>query len=113
MTDNSEQQTHKLLLELRRGTLVLAVLAQLRQEHYGYSLRKALQDRGIDIDESTLYPLIRRLEQQGLLASEWRIENKRKKRFYCLSNDGLIVLNQLSKEWLKLNKNLQTIILES
>ena len=71
-----------LKLELRRGCLIVAVLAQLRQEHYGYTLRKALEDLGLAIDEGTLYPLLRRLESQGLLASEWREENKRNKRFY-------------------------------
>ena len=61
-----------LRLELRRGCLTIAVLAQLRTEHYGYALRKALADQGLDIDENTLYPLLRRLESQGLLASAWR-----------------------------------------
>ena len=77
-----------LRLELRRGCLVLAVLAQLRTEHYGYTLKKELNDRGMDIDEGTLYPLLRRLEAQGLLVSEWREEDKRNKRFYRLSADG-------------------------
>ena len=65
-----------LRLELRRGCLVLAVLAQLRAEQYGYTLRKALEERGMAIDEGTLYPLLRRLESQGLLVSEWREEDK-------------------------------------
>ena len=73
-----------LRLELRRGSLVLAVLAQLRNEQYGYTLRKALADHGMAIDEGTLYPLLRRLESQGLLVSEWREEDKRNKRFYVL-----------------------------
>src|SRR5882724_7034953 len=84
-----------LRLELRRGCLTLAVLAQLRHEHYGYMLRKALAERGLDIDESTLYPLLRRLETQRLLASEWREEDKRNKRFYRLSSDGEQMLGQL------------------
>ena len=67
---------------------MLAVLAQLRVEHYGYTLRKALADDGLEIEESTLYPLLRRLETQGLLVSEWREEDKRNKRFYRLSKDG-------------------------
>ena len=67
----------KLRLEMRRGAIVLAVLAQLQREHYGYSLRKALADQGINIDEGTLYPLVRRLEKQGLLESEWRDETRR------------------------------------
>src|SRR5271154_2397019 len=85
--------------ELRRGSLILAVLAQLRSEQYGYTLRKALADHGMEIEESTLYPLLRRLETQGLLRSEWREEDKRNKRFYLLSTDGQEVLEQLLAEW--------------
>ena len=86
-------------LELRRGCLILAVLAQLRKEHYGYALRKGLADRGLEIDENTLYPLLRRLETQGLLTSEWREEDNRNKRFYKLSAAGQPVLRQLTEEW--------------
>src|SRR6201986_3903596 len=88
-----------LRLELRRGCLVLAVLAQLRQELYGYTLRKALADHGLEIEESTLYPLLRRLETQGLLTSQWREEDKRNKRFYRLSRQGEAILAQLLEEW--------------
>jgi len=87
-----------LRLELRRGSLILAVLAQLRTEHYGYALRKALESHGLAIDENTLYPLLRRLETQGLLVSHWREEDKRNKRFYRLSPQGEIVLYQLLNE---------------
>ena len=87
-----------LRLELRRGSLILAVLAQLRTEHYGYALRKALEGHGLAIDENTLYPLLRRLETQGLLVSHWREEDKRNKRFYRLSPQGEIVLYQLLNE---------------
>lgn len=86
-------------MELRRGSLTLAVLAQLRVEHYGYALRKALADRGLSIDENTLYPLLRRLESQGLLVSVWREEDKRNKRFYRLSVQGELILAQLLDEW--------------
>ena len=96
-------------LELRRGSLIVAVLAQLREEQYGYTLRKALTESGLDIDESTLYPLLRRLESQGLLTSEWREENKRNKRFYRLSPDGALVLAQLLEEWQRINRSLARI----
>ena len=99
----------KLVSEIRRGALVLAVLAQMRQEHYGYSLRKALADQGLDVEEGTLYPLIRRLEKQGLLLSEWREEAKRKKRFYRLSEDGAQVYAQLLSQWQVLNNSLDVI----
>jgi PadR family transcriptional regulator PadR len=102
-----------LKLELRRGCLIVAVLAQLRQEHYGYTLRKALDDLGLAIDEGTLYPLLRRLETQGLLASEWREENKRNKRFYRLSAQGERILGQLLDEWQTINASLDKILQEA
>lgn len=99
-----------LRMELRRGSLIIAVLAQLREEHYGYALRKALADQGMEIEESTLYPLLRRLETQGLLESEWREEDKRNKRFYKLSKDGANILKQLLEEWNSMNLSLKRII---
>lgn len=99
-----------LRLELRRGCLIVAVLAQLRVEHYGYTLRKALADEGLAIEESTLYPLLRRLETQGLLTSEWREEEKRNKRFYRLSTDGEAILEQLLVEWNGINDSLHKIL---
>lgn len=103
------EQLDKLKQELRRGMLVLAVLMQLQQEHYGYSLRKALSDNGLEIDEGTLYPLVRRLEKQGLLKSEWREESKRKKRFYRLSESGKNALKAMLEEWQRLNNNVENI----
>jgi len=99
-----------LRLELRRGCLILAVLAELRTERYGYTLRKALSEQGMEIDESTLYPLLRRLESQGLLISEWREEDKRNKRFYRLSPEGKVILKQLSNEWKSINASLDGIL---
>lgn len=99
-----------LRLELRRGCLIVAVLAQLRAEHYGYTLRKALAEKGIAMDEGTLYPLLRRLESQGLLVSEWREEDKRNKRFYRLSADGKLILKQLLGEWKSINTALERIL---
>jgi PadR family transcriptional regulator PadR len=101
-----------LRLELRRGCLILAVLAQLRVEHYGYTLRKALAAQGLAIEESTLYPLLRRLETQGLLTSQWREEEKRNKRFYRLSPAGEEILQQLFAEWRGINASLDAILKE-
>jgi PadR family transcriptional regulator PadR len=89
------------------------VLAELRNEQYGYTLRKALSDRGMVIDEGTLYPLLRRLESQGLLVSEWREEDKRNKRFYRISRDGKVVLKQLLVEWQTIGLSLEEILQES
>jgi PadR family transcriptional regulator, regulatory protein PadR len=99
-----------LRLELRRGCLIVAVLAQLRDERYGYALRKALADQGMAIDENTLYPLLRRLEAQGLLASQWREEDKRNKRFYRLSPDGERILGRLLREWRDIDESLTRIV---
>ena len=111
MNDASQSELFdSLRLELRRGCLILAVLAQLRAEHYGYTLRKALADEGLAIEESTLYPLLRRLETQGLLTSEWREEEKRNKRFYRLSKDGEAVLKLLLAEWNGINDSLHKIL---
>ena len=102
-------QFENLRLELRRGCLVLAVLAQLQAEHYGYTLRKSLAESGLEIDEGTLYPLLRRLEAQGLLDSEWREEDKRKKRFYRLAQQGAETLKLLLAEWRVINSSLEQI----
>ena len=94
-----EDLFEKLRVELRRGSLVLAVLGALREERYGYTLRTSLEAAGLPIDEGALYPLLRRLETQGLLTSEWREEGKRNKRFYRLSPDGIEILARLLGEW--------------
>ena len=102
-----------LRLELRRGCLIVAVLVQLKTEHYGYTLRKALADQGLAIEESTLYPLLRRLETQGLLTSQWREEDKRNKLFYKLSPQGEIILTQLLAEWNSINDSVNNILQNS
>jgi DNA-binding PadR family transcriptional regulator len=88
--------------ELRRGVLVLAVLAQCQEVQYGYSLKQQLSAAGLDINEGTLYPLLRRLEGQGLLRSEWLVTEDRPRRYYTLSPMGAEVLGKLVKEWQEL-----------
>jgi len=88
--------------ELRRGIIVLAVLSQLNEEQYGYSLLKKLSDQDLEIDQGTLYPLLRRLESQGLLKSSWNVEGSRPRRYYVISPEGQELLPKLKEEW---NKN--------
>jgi len=88
-----------IILELRRGVIVLAVLSQLDREQYGYSLLKLLSDQGLVVDQGTLYPLLRRLESQGLLESSWRIEEARPRRYYVISPQGRQTLSKLKEEW--------------
>ena len=96
----NDELVQNMLLELRRGVLSIAVLSQLSKEEYGYSLLKALSDKGMEIDQSTLYPLLRRLESQGLLQSDWRIvDEARPRRYYVISTQGRVVLTKLKREW--------------
>ena len=99
VTKRTAKYSEKLVQELRRGTVVLAVLSQLHTPHYGYSLRQDLADSGFDINEGTLYPLMRRLEDQGLLRSEWDVSENRPRRYYVLSEEGEEVLLELRAEW--------------
>ena len=109
--DNSSLEIlENLRSELRRGSLTVAVLAELRDEQYGYTLRKSLEEHGIAMDEGTLYPLLRRLESQGLLASQWREQDKRNKRFYRLSPQGEVILAQLLLDWENLSQALRAIL---
>ncbi len=95
----NNETVDNLILELRRGVIVLAVLSRLDGEQYGYSLIKSLSENGLEIDQGTLYPLLRRLESQGLLQSNWRIEGERPRRYYTLSDEGRALLPQLKNEW--------------
>jgi len=99
-----------LVLEIRRGAIVLAVLASLKQEQYGYSLKRALSETGVEIDEGTLYPLLRRLESQGLLDSHWSLEQERPRRYYRISPVGKDVLRGLTKEWKSLTGTLERLL---
>jgi PadR family transcriptional regulator, regulatory protein PadR len=109
-SENNADLLENLRIELRSGCLAVAAMSQLHHEHYGYSLRQALVEVGLEIEESTLYPLLRRLESQGLLVSEWREEGRRKKRFYKLSPRGARVLDQLLIEWKTINNALARLI---
>jgi DNA-binding PadR family transcriptional regulator len=97
------------ITELRRGSLLLAVLGALRKPYYGYALLQVLQDRGIDIEANTLYPLLRRLESQGLLASEWDTSKSRPHKFYSISELGTATFRTLMVEWHRLTEQINMI----
>jgi PadR family transcriptional regulator, regulatory protein PadR len=99
MENTDQQLLENVVLEFRRGVIILAVLSQLEEEQYGYSLIKLLSDQGLSIDQGTLYPLLRRLESQGLLSSDWRVEEARPRRYYVLSPAGRSILPQIKSEW--------------
>jgi len=95
----NDQTIENLILEMRRGVIVLAVLSQCSQEQYGYSLMKSMSEKGLEIDQGTLYPLLRRLEAQGLLKSVWKLEEARPRRYYVISPEGKKILPRLKEEW--------------
>lgn len=99
MPPNASSSDDKLEHELRRGAIVLAALSQLGTWQYGYSLRQSLAERGMEIEEGTLYPLLRRLEGQNLLVSEWRIEDGPPRRYYKLSPAGRALYGRLVENW--------------
>jgi len=104
------KQTRSLVQELRRGVITLAVLSQLHEEQYGYSLMKRLEDRGMQVDQGTLYPLLRRLEEQKLLESDWRVEASRPRRYYMLSQFGKKVLQEMRTEWSRIKTTVDDLL---
>jgi DNA-binding PadR family transcriptional regulator len=105
-----QSDTPALALELRRGVIVLATLSQLRLPRYGYELRQALADHGMAIEEGTLYPLLRRLEAQGVLTSEWRTNEGAPRRYYVLSADGRRLFKRLTETWNGLNEAMDRLL---
>lgn len=112
MTPKSKEPADNLTLELRRGLIVLAILAQLEEEHYGYALREELLEQGLEVPEGTLYPLLRRLESQGLLESRWQTGDGRPRRYYRTSARGREALVAMSREWRSLVGVLERLVPE-
>lgn len=105
-----ESMMQNMQQEIRRGTLVLAVLIVLDEPQYGYSLIQSLQSRGIQVDQNTIYPLMRRIEKQGLLESVWQVEGSRPRKYYQISEKGIVVREYLLKEWKQLQKVMSNLI---
>lgn len=102
-----------LVLELRRGTLILLVLSQLKEPMYGYNLVKKLQENDIPIEANTLYPLMRRLETQGLLKSEWETSEAKPRKYYSITEDGKIVLEKVIVNWRTFSANMDRLLEDS
>lgn len=105
-----DEVVNNLMLELRRGTLVLSVLSQLDEQQYGYSLVQSMEEKGVTIDVGTLYPLLRRLEKQGLLKSQWEVADTRPRRYYSLSETGRDVYTKLCSEWGQMVRSMSKLL---
>lgn len=101
-----------LILELRRGTLILLVLSQLKEPMYGYNLVKKLENKGIPIEANTLYPLMRRLESQGLLKSEWETSGAKPRKYYVLTDDGKEVFEKFKDHWFQFSESVNSLLEE-
>jgi len=108
--DDKEKIIENLLQELKRGTLVLSVLLNAQESCYGYSLVTKLQERGVIIEQNTLYPLLRRLEKQKLLESSWDTSETRPRKYYRISENGKEILQILKEEWIRTNKVINDMI---
>ena len=109
MLDNNEIVSG-MILELRRGTLILLALSQLKEPMYGYNLVKKLNDGGVPIEANTLYPLMRRLESQGLLQSEWETSSTKPRKYYVITENGKEVLEKFKDYWYKFSENVNLLL---
>ena len=107
---NMEDLFDSLLLELRRGTIILSVLSQLKSSQYGYSLVMLLEEKGIPVEAGTLYPLLRRLEKQNLLESNWDVGAAKPRKYYKLSENGREIYDKLCEHWFKMVENMDNIL---
>jgi DNA-binding PadR family transcriptional regulator len=103
---------NNLLVELKRGTQILQVLSQMKNTQYGYSLLQTLEEKNVRIDAGTLYPLLRRLESQGILKSEWDTTESRPRKYYVLSSDGEELFAMLKKEWMTMCVEMNQLLKE-
>lgn len=110
--DSIDEIISTLTVELKRGTLVLSVLSQLHTPEYGYSLVQKLEEKNASIDAGTLYPLLRRLEKQGILTSEWDTSESRPRKFYVLGDEGKEVYHRLKNEWRMISKQVEGLLME-
>ncbi len=99
-----------LILELRRGSLTILVLSQLNEPTYGYKLVKTLEDNGISIEGNTLYPLMRRLETQGLLESKWDVGESKPRKYYIITDMGKDVLEKMKVHWETYSNNIDNLL---
>ena len=107
-----EEIVSGLTMELRRGTIVLCVLSQLKEPTYGYSLVNVLSENGIPMETNTLYPLLRRLEKQGLLQSSWETSGAKPRKYYVITEDGTIVFQKITEHWRKFSKSIEKLLSE-
>ena len=111
--DQMDQQLiQNLTVELKRGTLIIVVLQALKKDQYGYSLLQDLDKSGVETDAGTLYPLLRRLESQGLLESTWDTTESRPRKYYKLNEQGITVLDELIRVWYQIVTDMDAVIKE-
>ena len=112
MTEDIQSVVRGMNQELRRGAIMLCVLSQLKSPRYGYALVESLEQSGVTIEAGTLYPLLRRLEKQGVLISEWETTGPKPRKYYLMSETGKQVFGMLCKDWADMQSTINTMIQE-
>ena len=112
MVGEEKDLLSSLLLELRRGTLTISVLSQMKEPKYGYALVQSLEEKGIAIDPNTLYPLLRRLENQGLLESRWETGCAKPRKYYQRTKCGTEIYEKLKAYWQNLSAGMERLLRE-
>jgi DNA-binding PadR family transcriptional regulator len=108
--NDMDKKYENAVLEIRRGTLLICVLSQLEKPHYGYELVQLLASGGIEIDQNTLYPLLRRLEEQEILTSDWSVEGSRPRKYYSISKEGKELFARLTTEWNRISQSVSKML---
>lgn len=106
------QILQNMTVELKRGTQIIVVLQALKKDQYGYSLLQDLEKSGVQMEAGTLYPLLRRLESQGLLESNWDTTETRPRKYYKLNKDGQNILKEMIQIWYQIVNDIDTILAE-
>ena len=109
---NIQETAGGLQQEFRRGTLIMVVLSQLKEPTYGYHLVQKLNDHGIPMEANTLYPLMRRLESQGLLCSQWDTTESKPRKYYRITEDGIRVLEEVKTYWKEYTEDVNSLLEE-
>ncbi len=99
--------------EMNRGFVQILVLALLENETYGYSMVRAIRDLGYEVEENTLYPMLRRLEKNGWVRSKWDVSEDRPRKFYAITDAGRGLRTELLAIWRKQNGILQRFMEET
>lgn len=110
---NMDNELAGIETEMKRGFLQLLVLVVLEKEAYGYAMVRAFRDLGYEVEENTLYPLLRRLEKRGLIEGKWDVSEERPRKFYAVTQAGREMRRELLGIWERQDEIIKKTIKEN